>query len=320
MLSETVITSYSKTESDGIHTGQLTVTGVSPCPYGTYINYHKLDLGDREVTGEDRLRMDDGNYQEDQCLDNLRHAGYSIRYSGKEQLTLHIGRASITGRPDGLILVDNREDVLSIKAMNSPRFTNFRLKGFEAEPFIKCQEQLYLASEEFKEHMAGAWVYAKHKDSCQPFDLFEEKNLAYSRPILDALDSIVLDKEEVKRPEKPIELCSHCRHSNFCWSTEILDTSKIVIKDLPDAVKQWKLGKFHKDYGEELIEASRDVFEKELGREELLLVENLRIKRIDSTREYFNQSKFITKFGASELKSVMDIKDLTQMRITEVGE
>ena len=62
MLSEAVLASYEKPESDGIHLGQLTVTGISPCPYGTYINYKKLDSSPPDSLGT--LRMKNGHYQE----------------------------------------------------------------------------------------------------------------------------------------------------------------------------------------------------------------------------------------------------------------
>lgn len=321
MLSQVVLASYGEIEDDGIHHGQLTVTGISPCPYGTYINYHKLDKDD-PPTGSDILRMSNGHWQEDECVENLRHAGYKIRFTGKEQMTLHIGKTSVTGRPDGLITVNGHEDVLSIKAMNGMRYNKFKSKGLEAEPFIKSQEQLYLASEELKNTMAGTWIYAKHKDSCAPFDLYEPKDLAWSKPLIEALEAITLGNEVVKRPQSIIPLCSHCRHSTFCWKEEAftVDMSGTKVLSLPEATAKWHEAKFHQDYGDELMKDVRVVFQEALGDKDLLLADDLRIKKIVSTRSGISEKKFIKKYGVAALAEVMESKEISFMRITEVVE
>jgi len=315
VLSQAVLASYEKPESDGIHGGQLTVTGISPCPYGTYLNYKHLDP--QETGPADRLRMQDGHWQEMQVVENLRHAGFQMRFTGSNQMTLHVGRIPVTGRPDGLIVVDGREDVLEVKAMSLNRFTNFKAVGLEKEPLIKCQEQLYLASEEFRDSKQGTWIYAKHKDTCRPYDLFEPKDLSYSEPIIEATEEIVLGNWEPSFGKCP--LCTRCRHRLFCWKEDfILDTSGTKVAGLPEVAEKWREGKFYKDYGKLLVEEARVVFEEYLGDDELLLAEDLRVRRIFQHRSQISTSKFVEKFGAAALADVMEETIVPQIRISEV--
>jgi len=327
MLSQAVLASYTKPKEDGIHIGQLTVTGISPCPYETYLHYHHLDdeIPDAAAT----LRMKNGHWQEEECLEDLRHAGFKIRYTSKNQMILHIGRVPITGRPDGLITVDNREDLLSIKAMSLDRYTDFKQKGLAHEIKIKCQEQLYMASKELRNTIVGCWVYAKHKDSCRPWDIFEEKDLNYSKPIIEATEEIVLGKQVVTSPESPISLCASCRHKMFCWKKGLYDTSGIEIASMPDVVAKWREGHYHYLYGKELVEEARNGWVDEngnsvlglvevLGDKDMLLCDDLKVQRIISKRTEISVTKFVEKFGAAALPEVIEEKPVHQIRITEV--
>jgi hypothetical protein len=332
MLSEAVLASYSKEEDDGIHHGQLTVTSISPCPYATYLNYHHLDPHkpeeDTTVGALARLRMSDGHWQEMQCIENLRHAGFKMRCTGAGQQTVHVGKSQVTGRTDGYILVDGREDILSVKAMSLNRYTDFRQEGFKSEPMIECQEQMYLASDELKDSYKGTWVYSKHKDSCRPYDVFVEQNLAYSSPIIEALDEIVLGNAEIKRPADTIELCEHCSHMQYCWKAIIVDLSKVPTKvPLPDLVAKWKEAKYHQDYGKELMESVREGpggFRELLGDKKILLADTtdttLKVSNIVSHRTVFSETRFVAKFGAAALVDVTEEKETHSMRILEVND
>ena len=281
MLSQAVLASFTKPTSDGIHKGQLTVTGISPCPYATYINYHKLDVEERDPIA--RLRMKNGKWQELECLEDLRRAGFQLRYTGDNQMTVHVGGARTGGRPDGLITVDNREDVLSIKARSLASFTEIRQKGIAAEPMTECQEQMYLASDELRDR-AGCWLYVKHKDSCRPYDLFIRRNDSYSKPIIEAVDEIVLGQAVVKRPNEPIPLCSNCRHRIFCWKTELINTSGIATMTKPEVIDLWLQGQFHLEMGKQYNEEARVLLKQYLGDNDVLYVESniilLEVKRI----------------------------------------
>lgn len=317
MISEAVVAAYEKAIDDGYHRGQLTVTGVSPCPFETYINYHHLDPQVTDAYG--RLRMKNGHWQELEVLEDLRVAGFKLRHTGTDQLIVTVG--PVKGRPDGLITVDGREDLLEIKAMSLDSYTKLKGKGLaKSHPRYKSQVQLYMHSEELIDKVNGCWLYAKHKDSCRPYDVYEEKDSVYTKPIIEALDAIVLGKEKVKRPDSPNELCTSCRHSNFCWKEVLLNTSEIKVVDLPEVVTKWKEGKYHQEYGKSLIEEAREVFEYHLGDNELLLVNGLRIKRIVSKRTDIDITKFCDIFGANRLAEVMTEKMVSQMRITSVLE
>ena len=316
MLSQAVLAAYSKPTPDGIHRGQLTVTGISPCAYATYINYHKLDVEERDAAA--RLRMKNGKWQELECLEDLRRAGFQMKYTGDNQMTVHVGKARIGGRPDGLIFVDNREDVLSIKARSLAAYTELRQKGIAAEPMTECQEQMYLASNELKDR-AGCWVYVKHKDSCRPYDFFLERNEAYALPIVEAVDEIVLSRTEVKRPEEPIPLCANCRHRRFCWKSDILDTSGIATVSVPEVVDLWVQGQFHLETGKKLNEEAREKVKKLLGDNEVLYLESdpvlLEARRIVQHRSKISEDKFVEKFGAAALVDVVEETQVEQMRI-----
>jgi len=317
MLSQAVLAAYSKSTPDGIHRGQLTVTGISPCAYATYINYHRLDV--EEPDAASRLRMKNGKWQELECLEDLRRAGFQMRYTGDSQITVHVGKARIGGRPDGLIIVDNREDVLSIKARSLDIYTEVRQKGIAAEPMTECQEQMYLASEELKDRV-GCWLYYKHKDSCRPYDFFLGKDESYSLPIVEAVDEIVLGKTEVKRPDSAIPLCAKCRHRKFCWKSEVLDTSGVQTLSKPEIVDMWLQAKFHLDTGKQLNEEARVLIKQFLGDNDILYLEGglalLEARRIIQHRSGISENKFIEKFGAAALVDVIEEKEVEQIRVT----
>lgn len=315
-LSQAVLASYEVKESDGFHLGQLTVTGISPCDYGTYVNYKHLDPQKSSAVGN--LNMRNGHWQEMEVVENLRHAGYQLRHTGADQLVLHIGKSKVPGRPDGLITVNGREDVLSVKAMNLHRFTEFSLRAFEAEPLIRCQEQMYLASDELAGQYKGTWVYAKHKDTCKPFDLFEQVDTSYSKPIIQATDEIILGGYIPKPLKNP--LCIKCRHKNFCWSKDELpiDMSKVKVVDIPEIVDKWKKGKFYKDYGSMLVDEARKVLIEQLGEDERMYAEDLKVQRTTQHRQTFNRAKFAQLYGADNLSRVMDDMPVSQVRISEV--
>jgi len=320
MLSQAVLAAYQKPESDGIHHGQLTVTGISPCAYHTYINFKKLDVEERDPASV--LRMKNGKWQELECLEDLRHAGFKMRYTGSSQMTVHVGKSRIAGRPDGLITIDGREDVLSIKARSLDAYTKLRQEGLAAEPMTECQEQMYLASAELKDK-AGCWLYIKHKDSCRPYDLFVERNDAYSQPIVEATDEIVLGGIEPKKPKEPINLCSKCHHRRFCWQQELVDTSGIKTLTKPEIIELWMQGQFHLDVGKQYNEEARVLLKEYLGDNDVLYVEDretlLEVRRIIQHRSKISENKFVEKYGAASLIDVIEESEFEQIRVTKRG-
>jgi len=72
ILSEAVIATPALSD----HAPGFSVTGISPCPRATYINYHNLNPRDDSEGGN--LLMEDGRYQEMQVLDQLKRTGFSL--------------------------------------------------------------------------------------------------------------------------------------------------------------------------------------------------------------------------------------------------
>jgi len=317
MLAEAVVASYTKKESDGYHKGQLTVTGISACPYSTYLNYHHLD--DEDFDPESRLRMKNGHWQELEVLEDLKRAGFKLRFTGSSQQTVHVGKSSIAGRPDGLITVTNREDLLEIKAMSLAMYTSLKKKGIDAFPSYKTQVQLYLASEELS-GLKGCWFYVKHKDSCRPYDIFLERDESYVGPIIEAVDEIVLGRSKVERPEEPLELCTYCRHKLFCWKTDILDMSSIgrtLTKE--EVVDKWLEAQFHLEIGKQLNEEVRVVLNEYLADMDSVFVEGkavlLEVKKILQNRSGISEAKFVERYGAAALADVIETKLVSSMRV-----
>jgi len=316
MLAEAVIASYENQESDGYHKGQLTVTGVSPCAYATYINYKHLD--DEGFDAESRLRMKNGQWQELEILEDLRHAGFTLKYTGSNQLMVNVG--PIRGKPDGLIVVDSKEDLLEIKSMSLNMYTELKQKGLrETFPGYYNQVQLYMASKELRDRVSGCWFYAKHKDTCRPYDIFVPKDLTYSGPIIEAVTKIV-SGGTIDKPQAIIPLCTRCRHKLFCWKVELLDTSGIGVVYSKEAVNLWLQGQFHLDMGKEFNEEARVLLKQALGDNDVVYCQGedslLQVRKITQHRSEVDISKFVQTFGAHRLPEVMTEKIVEQVRVT----
>ena len=320
MISQAVIAAFAKPKSDGYHLGQLTGTGISPCPYSTYITYHHLDEPIR--TAAAFLKMKNGKWQEREIVSDLKEAGFELQYTGdikEEQLKLSIGKAPIYASPDGLIKIKDKFQLLEIKAMDLKHFTNFKQTGLKTFPGYECQVQLEMASRELVNEIDFCVFYAKHKDSCMPYDIIVEKDLNYSRPIIEAVDAIVIDKEVVKKPLDIIPLCSNCYHAKFCWGGDIL-ASEVKVISIPEAVEKWTVGKMYLTLGKQLDEEARAVFEEQLGEAEILYCEgeddSLQVKRIIQRRPAISKEKFVEKYGAAALANVLEEKIVPQMRVS----
>lgn len=321
MLSQVVKAAYGVPKSDGYHIGQLTVTGLYPCPYSTYLTYYHLD--DKVFDSSSVLRMKNGKWQEAEMLEDLHTAGFSTTFTGKEQMEVNVGRVPVKGKPDGIIKVDGEEYLLELKAMSLKQFTNFKTSGLEYFPGYMTQVQCYMASEELSSRVKGAWVYAKHKDSCLPFDIYVERDTSFSKPIIEAVEDIVLGKVEVKKPSYPSKLCQYCHHHQYCWGKDYVTGSNVKVLSSSEAVDKWKEGKFLKDYGESLIEEAREGeggLISLLGNESQIMVGDLKVKRINSKRTNISEDKFISVFGVDRLPEVLEEKVVSQVRVTQLDE
>lgn len=306
MLSEAVIAGAEKLK--GFRSGKISPSMVSPCPLRTYKNWK----GVREPSeGVELLRMNDGHYQEQEMVDDLDRAGFEIR---DRQLVVHIG--PMIGHIDGLILVDTKWHLLECKAMSLNRYTKFKQRGFEAEPAIKVQDQLYLASDELrKEGIDSGFIYAKHKDTCRPYDLFFEWDSGFTHSIEEQVYSLL-------RGEIPVSVrcsvCPSCPYRLGCWGAEIVDFSGVHIASLPEMVAQWKTGTAHRQYGKELVDEARVAFKVELGDNDVIFIDDLKVLKVFPVRGGISESKFVEKYGAAALAEVWEEKRIEQMKVTEV--
>jgi len=288
--------------------GRISPSMTSICPMKTYKNW-KREISTSE--GLDYLRMNDGHYQETEMIDDLLRAGFEIR---DRQMTVHIG--PMVGHIDGLILVDGKWSMFDCKAMSLNRYTAFKRRGFEAESSIKVQMQLYLASDELrKEGIDTGFVYAKHKDTCRPYDLFFEWDPEFSHKIEEQVYSLL--EGDVPKPVR-CYLCPSCRDRLDCWGGEVVDFSGVHTASLPELVEQWKLGTNYRRYGKELVEEARVEFKKELGDNSVVIINDLKVLRVDTTRGGISETKFVDKFGAAALADVWETKKGTQVRVSEV--
>lgn len=306
MLAEAVIAGAMKLRRES--SGKISPSMVSSCPMKTYRSW-KRTVSTSE--GLDYLRMNDGHYQEAQVVDDLLRAGFKIK---DRQLTVHIG--PMVGHIDGLILVDKVWSLFDCKAMSLSRYTNFKQRGFEVESAIKVQMQLYLASDELrKEGIDTGFVYAKHKDTCRPYDLYFEWDPPFAKSIIDQVDALLLGDVPVP---KRISLCASCRDRLECWGAEVVDFSGVHTASLPELVKQWKLGTHYKRYGKELVEEARFTFEEKLGDKPVIFIDDLKVLRVVQTRIGFSEEKFVERYGAAALTGVWETKKVPQMRVMEV--
>lgn len=306
MLAEAVIAGAEK--RTGYQSGKISPSIVSLCPLRTYKNWK----GEKpKPTGIERLRMNDGHYQEQEMVDDLVRAGFKVEDA---QMSVHIG--PMVGHIDRTIWVDSRKRLLECKAMSLNRYTAFKQKGFEAEPAIKVQVQLYLASDELrKEGIDSGFVYCKHKDTCRPYDLFFEWDPKFTEVVIGQVEGLLADW--IPKPERT-NLCPSCPYRLDCWGAEIVDFSGVHTASLPEMVAQWKTGTAHRQYGKELVEEARLAFREELGDNDIIFIDDLKILKVFPVRGGISETKFTEKYGAAALADVWEEKRVEQMRVQEV--
>jgi len=309
------------------HAPGFSATGILPCSYGTYLNYWNLNPRDKKAAS---LLMEDGRDQEEAIIKQLVRAGFKLRYTGKDQLELLIGKAKVPGHPDGLIQASTElENMLEVKAMNSLRYRYFCEVGLEDK--IKLQVQLYMSGlHGIGIAVPGTWVYAKSRETCEPEDRYEEYDPSFSKPLLQATDEIILGKWEPK-PDLST-LCTRCRHSLYCWGRHI-----VSFIDSADRIKLGKViydymkGKAYKAEGKELYERARDQMLLQLGDSNCIVVEGeiltedgktilteVEVKKISSGTYKFSEAKFAELFGGDKLHLVMEYKPSEQVRTREL--
>ena len=317
MLSHAVLSYFrSAAVSSHIHTlPHLSITRISPCPYETYLEAHDLDP--RENSDPLALmRMEDGHWQKKQIVENLMKAGWDLTYTGDDQMTVHVGRTEIPGRPDGLISVGGKWDQLEIKAVNEDRYYHMKRHGIEGR--IRCQIQLCMSSREERElGIEQTWVYVKHKDSCTPYDFEEKYDSEYVKPIIETADMIM---EGWKPQKQENDLCASCGHKVFCWQPDIiLDLGGISSRDgMKEYVDMWKEGKDRERRGKEMVKEAKAVLDDTVGEDDIVLVEDLKLQRVIRHNVTIPLDRYLEIHGNEHFKEVLEEKRSEYIDIREV--
>jgi hypothetical protein len=264
--------------------------------------------------------MEDGEFQEQSVLYWLRNAGFTMFFTGKEQLELHSGRLNIPGHPDGIILIGNEAHLLEIKGMNLKRFTDARYSGLEKHQGIRFQIQSYLASKEFRAlGINKVNVYFKHKENSHPHDIQLDYEPGWINPILESTCD-VLDGTLVPTPIE-IPMCDDCSKSDLCWPDKeiVIDTESFVIASLPEAEEMYDRGKAYETMGKIMQEEAKEKMEEALGSGDVMLLDSHRVKRVYSSNTSFDKTKFIQLFGVKNLDKVRNKKEFSYVRIDFTG-
>lgn len=318
MLSEAVLASMETREWKKRSTFSLSLG--SPCPMRTW--YSLLDFHEtKKVAPRSRLNMEDGEFQEQSVLYWLRNAGFTMLFTGKEQMEIHAGRLNIPGHPDGIILIGNEAHLLEIKGMNLKRFTDARYSGLEKHQGIRFQVQSYLASKEFRSlGIDKVNVYFKHKENSNPYDIQLDYEPGWINPILDTTCDI-LDGTLIPQPVE-IPMCEDCSKADLCWPdrSPVIDTENFVTASLPEAEEMYDKGKAYETMGKIMQEEAKEKFEKALGNGDVMFLDAHKVKRVYSSNTSFDKIKFINLFGVENLDKVRNKKEFSYIRVDLTGE
>ncbi len=277
------------------------ISSVSPCAMETYHNwiafktYHAT--GEAEEIPKDRLLvMDDGHYQEVGIVNILRRAGFVLTYTGKEQVTVKVGKAEIPGHPDGFIKKPdgtNNRRMAEFKARNYSSFNLFKEEGIKPFPHIKCQVQLYMASPDLPyDDIDETMVYFKHKETSATEDVIEVKDEEYSGPIIESLDAMFIHGE-IPKPVR-IPMCKGCFKFDKCWNSELLDFTGFDSKpELGWLGDKWIQGKSYEALGEKILEEVEDEVRKHVGKTEEVFMGPIKVKQSSYPSRRFNKELYL---------------------------
>jgi len=299
---------------------------VSPCPMKTKYNIDRFKEANKNPSAhkpapKSRLLMEDGEFQEQSVLYWLRHAGFTILYTGKQQMVVHTGRLFIPGHPDGILVLNSGLRGLEIKGMNFSRFANAKSSGLEKHQSIRCQVQSYMDSWEWRElGIDSIQTYFKHKEDSNPHDIEIKYEPDWIHPIIETT-SRILEGSFIPSPLE-IDMCEGCRDSNLCWGEKeaTVDLSDIEEDSMPDVEEKYEKGKYYETLGKFMKDEAREVFSKRLGDSKELLLDNHRVSRITYPKSNFDEGKFIKLFGAENLPKVKTSKPVSQMRVYRINE
>jgi len=268
-----------------------------------------------------QLLLDDGHYQESEIVDLLTRAGFGLDYVGDNQAEVTIGRAGIKGHPDGFILSGpeiTKPAMLEVKARNYQSFKKFTEKGLDAFPKIRAQTQLYMHGNNLPYDVDETHIIFKHKESVKLADVIEKKNPDFALPLIETVDSIIVDGVVPEPVENP--LCEGCKFTNLCWGTPTVDFTAFTYEELTNASDKWIQGQAYQELGKVLVEEARDEFSKALEADNSteLYTTSLRIKKTSFQQKRFDSKKFIATNTQEIYDSYCNQTDVTQLRINQL--
>lgn len=306
MLSEVLLAGKSKQRE--VRRPGLSVSGLFPCPHALYRKYMGGDS--REVTPQVEMLMEDGHWQEEQTIQRLSSLGVVVEDRQRE---VEVGEAKIPGHIDGIIKL-GKSRLFEHKAMSSDRFLYLKQRKLDGFPRMKVQVQAYMLGLRDQGLPIDETIFfAKHKDSCEPFDFIEKFDVTFISVVVGWVDAIILGGWEPK-PEQT----SSCVHCNFNCFGEIIDMSRVASLSAPEMAEKWRRGKQLQNVGKMLEEEARSFFLEQIGSRDVLSVEGLEVKKVLQHRFNISKQRVFEEFGAEGLLKVGEEKEIVTYRIREV--
>jgi len=322
MLSEVVIAA-AKNSQKRPQTSNLTVSTIFPCPYNIYRSF--VGWGNLpDLEGEEILNMENGWWQEEESIKNLKRAGIIIE---NRQLEIEVGRSKRKGHIDGTVTLD-KVRLWEHKARSMDSAQRLREVRLDRSPDIKAQVNLYMkglreSGEEKFKALDEAIIYIKPKDTNTPFDFIVPYDCDFADMVVEWVDRVILEGWKPEPKECPF--CPMCYMSEMCTGETFLDFKGLGNWSNDELVRRWRLGKQYSDFGKELVEGTRSIFkakfeEKELQAGDTLMVGPLRVKKYITHKRSFVQDKFVKKFGALALLDVTEEQEYPGYRIDDTEE
>lgn len=300
MLREIVLAA-TKTENERKGEG-ISCSGLFPCPYRLYLVEKEL-MWLRPPTPVQKLNMEDGWDQEEQAVARLKRAKVEVIRRGEE---VTLGKAKIKGHIDGVVTLAGISYVWEHKARRDDTIAAMKQSGLKFFPDIKSQANAYMLGLDIPQTI----IQTKDKENNDIFDFVIRIDLPFIEEILEWVDKIKLEGW-IPEP-KETEYCSHCGVN--CFLETQIDMSGITDATAPEMAEKWRQAKQLIFVGTNLEEVCKAFFTGEvdkktkerltgglIGDNEVLFVEDLKIKKIKSHKSEVSKTLLLENYGPDAL-------------------
>ena len=322
MLTEAILKMYADTRQERTYFG---ISSLSPCQMENYLNYMNhlqkvnktKEVETEEIEPQQLLLMDDGNYGEAQIVDLLRRSGIETTHTGKDQATVHIGKAKIPGHPDGFIH-GSQTHLLEVKLRQRGNYQKFVEGGLKDFQRIKTQVQLYLSAEDSPyPGIESARVIFKHKESVSLKDHEEVADPEFAGKITEETDQVI---QGGFVPEPVLtDLCVGCRWASNCWGGGVVNFSGFQYLSLPEVSEKWIRGDYHATLGKMLKdEAEAELLTKMDPTKEELNTDRVKVTRKTTDTRKFNKKLFLKDHTEREWFDYTVAGTKTTVKIREI--